>query len=75
MHPVDRGERSGPAAEQAQQADVIGTIGAGVDSGVTGTAWLAVLMPDESAPLGERTTRVIPQDVKVVVAARDGGRF
>lgn len=25
-------------------------------------------------PLGERNTRAIPQDVKVAVAARDGGR-
>jgi 5-methylcytosine-specific restriction endonuclease McrA len=27
-----------------------------------------------SAPLGERNTRVIPQDVKIAVAARDGGK-
>jgi hypothetical protein len=29
---------------------------------------------DEHAPVGERNTRVIPQDVKIAVAARDGGR-
>jgi 5-methylcytosine-specific restriction endonuclease McrA len=29
---------------------------------------------DEAAPVGERNTRVIPQDVKIAVAARDGGR-
>jgi hypothetical protein len=31
-------------------------------------------LPDEIAPVGERNTRVIPQDVKIKVAARDGGR-
>jgi 5-methylcytosine-specific restriction endonuclease McrA len=31
-------------------------------------------VPDEQAPLGERNTRSIPQDVKIQVAARDGGR-
>lgn len=30
------------------------------------------VVPDP--PLGERNTRVIPQDVKIAVAARDGGR-
>jgi hypothetical protein len=28
----------------------------------------------EIAPLGERNSRAIPQDVKIKVAARDGGR-
>lgn len=32
VHPVTRGERSGPATEQAQQADVIWGAGDGVDS-------------------------------------------
>jgi hypothetical protein len=31
-------------------------------------------VPDELAPIGERNSRVIPQAVKVAVAARDGGR-
>lgn len=30
--------------------------------------------PDDQAPVGERNTRSIPQDVKIAVAARDGGR-
>src|SRR5487761_1016443 len=29
---------------------------------------------DGQAPVGERNTRSIPQDVKIAVAARDGGR-
>ena len=29
---------------------------------------------DQQAPLGQRNTREIPQDVKIQVAARDGGR-
>jgi hypothetical protein len=29
---------------------------------------------DEDTPVGERTTRTISQDVKIAVAARDGGR-
>jgi 5-methylcytosine-specific restriction endonuclease McrA len=29
---------------------------------------------DVQAPVGERNTRSIPQDVKIAVAARDGGR-
>jgi HNH endonuclease len=50
-------------------------------------AWLAarsILAPgppgwqfwvtDVQAPVGERNTRSIPQDVKIAVAARDGGR-
>jgi len=32
------------------------------------------LVPDSQAPVGERNTRSIPQDVKIAVAARDGGR-
>ena len=31
-------------------------------------------VPDNLAPVGERNTRSIPQDVKIAVAARDGGR-
>jgi hypothetical protein len=31
-------------------------------------------IPDEHAPIGQRTTRSIPQAVKIAVAARDGGR-
>jgi hypothetical protein len=31
-------------------------------------------VPDRQAPVGERNTRSIPQDVKIAVAARDGGR-
>lgn len=31
-------------------------------------------VPDGQAPVGERNTRSIPQDVKIAVAARDGGR-
>jgi hypothetical protein len=31
-------------------------------------------VPDDQAPVGERNTRSIPQDVKIAVAARDGGR-
>jgi len=31
-------------------------------------------IPDQPAPVGERNTRTIPQDVKIAVAARDGGR-
>jgi hypothetical protein len=31
-------------------------------------------VPDRQAPTGERNTRSIPQDVKIAVAARDGGR-
>jgi hypothetical protein len=31
-------------------------------------------VPDRLAPVGERNTRSIPQDVKIAVAARDGGR-
>jgi 5-methylcytosine-specific restriction endonuclease McrA len=31
-------------------------------------------VPDCQAPVGERNTRSIPQDVKIAVAARDGGR-
>lgn len=31
-------------------------------------------IPDELAPVGQRSTRSIPQDVKIAVAARDGGR-
>lgn len=31
-------------------------------------------MPDQQAPIGERNTRTIPQDIKIAVAARDGGR-
>jgi hypothetical protein len=31
-------------------------------------------IPDNLAPVGERNTRSIPQDVKIAVAARDGGR-
>ncbi len=31
-------------------------------------------VPAQQAPLGERNTRNIPQDVKIQVAARDGGR-
>jgi hypothetical protein len=31
-------------------------------------------IPDLSAPIGERNSRSIPQDVKIAVAARDGGR-
>jgi HNH endonuclease len=31
-------------------------------------------VPDAQAPVGERNTRSIPQDVKIAVAARDGGR-
>jgi hypothetical protein len=33
-----------------------------------------LLVPDGQAPAGERNTRSIPQDVKIAVAARDGGR-
>ena len=32
------------------------------------------LVPGSQAPVGERNTRSIPQDVKIAVAARDGGR-
>lgn len=32
------------------------------------------LLPPPDAPLGQRNSRVIPQDVKIAVAARDGGR-
>lgn len=31
-------------------------------------------VPDDQAPVGQRNTRSIPQDVKIAVAARDGGR-
>jgi hypothetical protein len=31
-------------------------------------------VPDDLAPVGQRNTRTIPQDVKIAVAARDGGR-
>jgi len=31
-------------------------------------------IPDEHAPVGQRNTRSIPQDVKIAVAARDCGR-
>jgi hypothetical protein len=31
-------------------------------------------IPDDHAPVGQRNTRSIPQDVKIAVAARDGGR-
>ena len=31
-------------------------------------------IPDLSAPIGQRNTRSIPQDVKIAVSARDGGR-
>ena len=31
-------------------------------------------LPDAQAPVGERNTRSIPQDVKITVSARDGGR-
>jgi HNH endonuclease len=31
-------------------------------------------IPDEAAPVGERNSRTIPQDVKIAVAARDNGR-
>lgn len=31
-------------------------------------------IPDEHAPVGQRNTRAIAQDVKVAVAARDGGK-
>lgn len=31
-------------------------------------------VPDGLAPVGERNTRSVPQDVKIAVAARDGGR-
>jgi hypothetical protein len=31
-------------------------------------------IPGSQAPLGERNTRSIPQDVKIAVAARDGGK-
>lgn len=31
-------------------------------------------VPDDQAPVGERNTRSIPQDVKIAVAARDSGR-
>jgi HNH endonuclease len=31
-------------------------------------------VPGTPAPLGERNSRTIPQDVKIAVAARDGGR-
>lgn len=31
-------------------------------------------IPGTQAPVGERNTRSIPQDVKIAVAARDGGR-
>lgn len=30
--------------------------------------------PQSNAPMGERTSRVIPQDVKIAVSARDDGR-
>lgn len=33
-----------------------------------------VAMPHDNAPIGERNTRTIPQDVKIAVAARDQGR-
>ena len=35
---------------------------------------MSPLAGDQQAPLGERNTRSIPQDVKIQVAARDGGR-
>jgi HNH endonuclease len=31
-------------------------------------------LPSSPPPLGERNSRTIPQDVKIAVAARDGGR-
>jgi HNH endonuclease len=31
-------------------------------------------IPDDTAPVGERNSRYIPQDVKIAVSARDGGR-
>lgn len=31
-------------------------------------------VPGSDAPVGERTSREVPQDVKIAVAARDGGR-
>ncbi len=31
-------------------------------------------VPDTQAPMGERNSRYIPQDVRIAVAARDGGR-
>jgi hypothetical protein len=32
------------------------------------------VIPDADAPVGERNSRTIPQDVKIRVAARDGGK-
>jgi hypothetical protein len=37
------------------------------------TGW-QLWIPDDHAPVGQRNTRSIPQDVKIAVAARDGGR-
>lgn len=38
-----------------------------------GTSW-SPPAPATPAPIGERNSRTIPQDVKIAVAARDGGR-
>jgi hypothetical protein len=36
--------------------------------------WTPAAAPDAQAPVGQRNTRNIPQDVKIAVAARDQGR-